>query len=201
MARKPDTKLDMVHIRKQQYVTLDFGGGTLARCCNNRRHWQLDRFKVPEIIGQTTMQMKRNSGFTLVELLVTLAILGILAGIAYPSYQNSMRKTRRTDGISAALAIQVAQEKFRGNCPFYAQNIGNSNTCGATAALSTVLGDTSSNEGYYTLSIASGTATGNAYTINIDPTGVQAADTDCDPMTLTFNAANPTGLKGPAGCW
>jgi type IV pilus assembly protein PilE len=147
------------------------------------------------------MRAGRQKGFTLVELLVTLAILGILAGIAYPSYQNSIRKTRRTDGISAALAIQVAQEKFRANCPFYAQSIGSTNTCGSTAALSTVQGDTTSNEGYYTISIGTGTATGNAYTITIDPTGVQAADTDCDPMTLTFNATNPTGLKGPAGCW
>jgi type IV pilus assembly protein PilE len=147
------------------------------------------------------MRAGRLKGFTLVELLITLAILGILAGVAYPAYQNSIRQTRRTDGISAALAIQVAQEKFRANCPFYAQNLGNTNTCGATAALSTVQADATSPEGFYTLSIGTGTATGNAYTISIDPTGTQATDTDCDPMTLTFNATNPTGLKAPAACW
>lgn len=143
----------------------------------------------------------KNAGFTLVELLIALAIMGILTMVAYPSYQNSIKKTRRSDGIAAALAIQVAQEKFRANCPFYAQSMGSSNTCGTTAALSTVKADTASAEGYYTLSIVASSATGNSYTISADPTGEQATDTTCDPMTITFNSSNPNGLKGPADCW
>ena len=121
--------------------------------------------------------------------------------VAYPAYQDSARKTRRSDGIVAALAIQVAQEKFRANCPFYAQTLGASNVCGANAGASTVQAATTSPEGFYALSIAAGTATGNAYTINIDPQGAQVTDTTCDPMTLTFNTTNPNGLKGPATCW
>lgn len=144
---------------------------------------------------------RRASGFTLVELMIALAIIGILAAVAYPSYQDSVRKTRRSDGIAAALAIQVAQEKFRGSCPFYAQSLGASNVCGASAALSTVQAGTSSQEGYYTLSIAAGSATGNAYTILVDPTGAQASDTTCDPMQIAYSAANPAGAKTPAGCW
>ncbi len=147
------------------------------------------------------MKAGRQNGFTLIELLITIAILGILTMVAYPAYQNSVRQTRRSDGMAAALAIQVAQEKFRANCPFYAQNLGSTNTCGATAALSTVQADATSSEGFYNMSIGASSATGNAYTIVADPTGLQAADTDCDPMTLTFNAANPVGLKGPAACW
>ncbi|MEX2367134.1 MAG: type IV pilin protein [Pseudohongiellaceae bacterium] len=145
--------------------------------------------------------MSRSSGFTLIELLITLAIIGILAMVAYPSYQNGVRETRRADGIAAALTVQVAQESFRGNCPFYAQNLGASNVCGANAGASTVAAPSASNEGFYALSIAAGTATGNAYTIVVDPQGLQASDTDCDPMTITFNAANPNGLKAPADCW
>lgn len=140
-------------------------------------------------------------GFTLIELLITVAILGLIAMIAYPSYQDSMRKTRRSDGIAAALAVQVAQEKFRGSCPFYAQTLGAANVCGANAGASTVAAPTASAEGWYNLSIAAGTATGNAYTIVADPTGAQIDDSDCDPMTIAFSAANPNGLKGPAGCW
>ena len=143
----------------------------------------------------------RQAGFTLVELLITLAIAGLLAMVAYPSYQDSVMRTRRADGIAAALAVQVAQEKFRASCPFYAQSLGTANTCGANAAASTVQAASASPEGYYTLSIVSGTASGNSYTIAADPTGIQAEDTTCDPMTITFNAANPNGLKGPAGCW
>lgn len=144
---------------------------------------------------------KTSRGFTLMELMITVAIIGIIAVVAYPSYQDSVRRTRRADGIAAALALQVAQEKFRGSCPFYAQNIGSTNTCGANAGASTVAAGTSSTEGYYTLSIQAGSATGNAYTIVIDPTGAQASDTSCDPMLITYSAANPAGARSPADCW
>lgn len=132
--------------------------------------------------------------------MIAVAIVGILTMVAYPSYQESIRKSRRADGVAAALGIQVAQEKFRGSCRFYAGAIGGSDVCGATAALSTVAGNTSSNEGYYTLSI-SGTSTGNAYTILVSPTGSQTDDTDCNPMSLAFSPTNPLGLKSPADCW
>lgn len=143
----------------------------------------------------------RNSGFTLVELLIALAIIGLLSLVAYPSYQKSILRTNRADGIAAALAVQVAQEKFRASCPFYAQTLGSTNTCGASASASTVQATSTSPEGYYTITILANSATGNAYTINAAPTGNQAADTDCSPMRITFNATNPNGLKTPADCW
>lgn len=141
-----------------------------------------------------------NKGFTLIEMLMAIAIMGILVAVAYPSYQNSTRKARRADGIAAALTVQVAQERFRGNCRFYAKTIGGADVCGANATASTVASVSTSNEGFYTLSIE-GTPTGNSYVILIDPTGNQAADTDCNPMRLTFNNLNPNGLKSPADCW
>lgn len=144
---------------------------------------------------------ERSSGFTLVELMITVAILGIIAAIAYPSYQNSVRQSRRSDGVAAALGIQVAQEQFRGNCPFYAQSLGASNVCGANAGASTVQASATSREGHYALSIQAGSATGNSYTVVIDPQGQQSSDTSCDPMTITYNSANPNGLKAPTACW
>jgi type IV pilus assembly protein PilE len=140
-------------------------------------------------------------GFTLIELLIVVAIIGIISLVAIPSYQDSVRKTRRSDGIATALAIQVAQEKFRGSCPFYAQNLGNANVCGATAALSTVQAPTASNEGFYTLAILANSATGNAYTVVATAAGTQTSDTACTPLTVAYSAANPAGTRGPAGCW
>jgi len=161
----------------------------------------LDAFR-EQVLQQTGRKIvRKTTGFTLIELLIGLAIVAILAMVAYPSYQDSMQKTRRADGMAAALAVQVAQERFRGNCPFYAQTIGSANTCGANAGASTVAAPSTSSESYYTLSILANSATGNAYTIVATPQGLQAGDTACAPMTITFNAANPNGLRAPAACW
>jgi type IV pilus assembly protein PilE len=148
-----------------------------------------------------TIRFDRSTGFTLVELLIALAIIGILSMVAYPSYQKSILRTNRADGIAAVLAVQVAEEKFRASCPYYAQTLGTTNTCGASASASTVQASSTSPEGYYTITIVANSATGNAYTINAAPTGNQASDTDCSPMRITFNASNPNGLKTPTDCW
>lgn len=140
-------------------------------------------------------------GFSLPELLVTLVIIAILAAIAFPSYQNYSERSRRADGFSAIAGLQLAQERFRANCPFYAQNIGDANVCGANAGASTVAFGDASERGFYALSITDDTATGNAFTISADPQDAQAGDADCDPITLTLNPANPGGLRGPAECW
>ena len=145
--------------------------------------------------------MRRQAGFTIIELLIAVAIVGILTMVAYPSYQDSVRKSRRSDGVAASLAVQVAQERFRGSCRFYAQNLGSSDVCGANAGASTAAAGTTSNEGYYTLSIEASSATGNAYTIVATPTGSQADDTACSPMKIAFTTTNPNGLKTPADCW
>ncbi len=130
--------------------------------------------------------MTKENGFTLIEMMIVVVIVAILAAIAYPAYQDYVRKARRSDAMDALLLIQNEQERWRANHSTY----GTLNEIG--------VGSTSQ-EGYYSLSVSN--ISGTSYTAEADPAGAQAADTDCDPMTITVNAANPRGEKTPADCW
>ncbi len=67
--------------------------------------------------------MKKSEGFTLIELMITIAIIGILAMIAVPNYQQFMREGRRADGQSTLLDIAARQEKYFMENHLYTANI------------------------------------------------------------------------------
>ncbi len=136
-------------------------------------------------------------GFSLIELVVAMAVFGILASIAVPSYQGYVDKSRRSDGKTALMELQLNMEKQRGSCVTYATAISTVNDC-ATGKINV---PTISTDGQYTMSIVAASSTGNSYKILADPTGVQVRDASCDPLSITVNTLNPKGLKEPAGCW
>lgn len=140
-------------------------------------------------------------GFTLIELMITVAVVAILAGIAIPSYRNQMLKAHRADGKTALEEIVQRQAKLRANCRFYGVRSDTTNTCGTTAALSSFAYPGTSKEGYYTLSV---TLTGlgtQGYVATATATGGQTDDTACTPLTITISAANPEGVRAPTACW
>lgn len=59
-----------------------------------------------------TRRIQRGSGFTLIELMITVAIVGILAAIAYPSYQEQVRKGRRADAMAQLVTLAQAYERY-----------------------------------------------------------------------------------------
>lgn len=129
---------------------------------------------------------KRNPvtpGFTLIELMITVVIVGILASIAYPSYRNYVTQTRRSDAQIALTQAANQQERFFTECNWYAATLNGTRGCGTNTT--GILGiSTASPEGHYTLSLSAGTITSGCtayscgYTLVATPvaTGPQAND-------------------------
>lgn len=93
---------------------------------------------------------KQAAGFTLIELMIVVVIIGILAMIAYPSYQESLTKTRRTDGQSHLMSIINAQERFYTENNTYTTDLTDLGYASAT--------DVASEEGFYEATAAACTA-------------------------------------------
>ena len=74
--------------------------------------------------------MKRQGGFTLIELMIVLVIVGILAAVALPSFRDQIRKSRRADAIAELGRLQLAQERWRADRASYGTlaNIGGTAT-------------------------------------------------------------------------
>ncbi len=58
---------------------------------------------------------RRCRGFTVIELLIAMAIAGVLASVAYPTFRGAVDRSRRADAIGALLLAQLAQERWRAN--------------------------------------------------------------------------------------
>lgn len=115
----------------------------------------------------------RNSGFSLIELIVALAILAILTAIAVPSYQGALRKARRAEGRTYLHTLMMAEERYYANFNRYAPN--------GTKDLGQP--DASQPGGYYLLSRFELGAGAQFVRITVAPRGPQVADT-CGDLTL-----------------
>lgn len=142
--------------------------------------------------------MIQQRAFTLIELMVTVAIVGILASIAIPSYQESVGKSRRADAKAALLGLANGMERyFTVNNSYAGAGTGGANT-GTPAA--TVYGVDPSTATYYDITI--NTATASAYTLWAAPTGAQSGD-KCGTLALTNAGVKTyTGSGGSVSeCW
>jgi type IV pilus assembly protein PilE len=130
------------------------------------------------------------SGFTLIELMITVAIIGILATIALPSYQEYVVRTNRSAAQNFAMEVANMQERY------YLDNR-------AYAADLTALGASLPSEigGSYTVSVtADNTASPPSYIISAAPKGVQASRDDCGTLTLN-NKGEKGYASGATRCW
>jgi len=117
--------------------------------------------------------MNKNNGFTLIELMIVVVIVGLLAAVAYPSYQNSLIKARRSDAQGALQGLAQAMERNYTTNGTYA----GAATAGADTGAPTIFSVKSPIDGnatYYNLKIVVAGATG--YTLGAEPIGIQSGD-------------------------
>lgn len=141
------------------------------------------------------------AGFTLIELMIVMAVVGVLALVAYPSYQDSLRKSRRADAIAGLNRLQQLQERVRGQQPAYASAVAS--MPGSPPATSP--------EGHYTLAIDAASA--NSYTMaaTASPGSSQFEDTKCRILRVgmaggaitysSLNAAGDVDTTNVNRCW
>ena len=123
------------------------------------------------------------------ELMIVVAIIGIIAAIAYPSFIEQIRKSRRADAKASLEALALNQEKWRANHATY-------------GALADVWSGTASNEGHYTIAQdASVTITGTAYRFKATPVGDQANDR-CGTFAIDQDGPFESDAYAAVnGCW
>ena len=135
------------------------------------------------------MRSKQQRGFSLIELMMAVAVVGILAAIAYPSYRDQVRKSNRTEARTALSQVTQTLERC------YTRNFG------FTSCLpSGTLPMTTTPRGAYVIDVKSGTTiTATTFTLVATPQGPQADD-KCGNFEITnANARTVTGTA--TDCW
>ncbi|MGO9931866.1 MAG: type IV pilin protein [Steroidobacteraceae bacterium] len=160
-------------------------------------------FQAPRVARQN------GSGFSLVELLVTMVILSIIVAIAVPNYMSFARQSRRTDAKNALLNLASMEERYFSINNVYT-NVPTNLGYNAAAGVSFNVGS-----GYYqitTLTATAATAPTTAapagvpasYTITATPVpgGLQVGDTACTSFTITSGGAqSATPAANSTTCW
>ncbi len=151
------------------------------------------------------MKLKNSDkGFTLIELMIVIAILAIIVAFAYPAYRDTVLKSRRSDATTGLQACAIAQERyFTKNTKYAAQAIVDAN---CTGTLTDLCPCKNTNDGYYTLGVVN-TDTTFTITATTSSKGVQTDDDDkCNTFTLDqagVRKAFKSGSSTPvtATCW
>ena len=127
-------------------------------------------------------------GFTLIELMIVVAIVGVLAAVAYPSYKRSVEKSRRAEGKALVLDAANRQERRFGDTNKYTDDM---------TKLGYAADPVTSENGHYQVDSASSTTGFFDFILTATAVGVQVADTNCATMSI-----NNVGQKTPtSGCW
>ncbi|MCD9494579.1 type IV pilin protein [Photobacterium carnosum] len=131
--------------------------------------------------------MIKQKGVTLIEMLIVVAVIGVLTAIAYPSYQSHVLKGHRTQAMGDMIMIQLAMEDKRTGGKAYSDFNDHTHT-----EIETDLCGNCANGERYSYKI---TATDTDYAITATPQTVQTSD-ECSILIL-----NQTSKGSPSKCW
>jgi type IV pilus assembly protein PilE len=127
------------------------------------------------------MNRRSATGFTLIELMLAIAIVAILAAIAYPAFQGPLFKARRSDGLVALMQLQVAQERWHSNHGRY-------------ATLTELGAAATSPSRHYQIAVEAASALG--FEAVATATGLQARDRVCKVMLLSVSNGHTQYASG-----
>lgn len=143
------------------------------------------------------MQRQRPHGFTLIELMITVAIIAILAAIAMPSYQEYVRRGRRADAQSFMQEVVARQQHFLLDRRAYADGAINDATSATPAGLGMTVPTNVSN--FYTLAmVTNNLAAPPNFTLTATPAGAQVGE-KCG--VLTIDSRGTKSAAGAGACW
>jgi type IV pilus assembly protein PilE len=131
--------------------------------------------------------MRHLKGFTLIELMIVVAIIGILASIAYPAYTDYIIRAKRSDAMNGIAAIRIAQEQHRANHTEFSD----SETINGTDY-------SSSPDGYWTISVSS--AGSLAFVVTAEPL-LPHKDPSCSKFVADRNGSVDAGTAPLNICW
>jgi len=138
-------------------------------------------------------------GFTLIEIMIVVVIIGVLSAIALPAYQSYIMKSRRADAKNAVLDMASRQERF------FSINNNYSSTAADLGYSALPLDVNSGGASYYSLSVTTSTGP-SGFVAKATPTGTQQKDSDCytfqvDQTGVQSNLKSDGSQITSANCW
>lgn len=137
----------------------------------------------------------RQHGFTLMELIITMVIIGILTAIAIPSYTAYIQRSNRSEARSALLEAATWMERWRTQIGTYGNTLGTPTVSPAAFPFTQV---PATGTAKYTIAAPAIAALGIGYTITATPTGVMTGD-PCGAFSIDQTGARTPTV--PAHCW